>query len=96
MASILKRDPLLAIDRVEGHSDRCTDLVTSRRLPQTRMEGVISYLLQRGVRPEQIGARVNFGNTRPFRAVGTAHRECQDTDDNRVELVYNPPVEYLE
>ncbi len=96
LVTILKRYPELGINRVEGHADTCTDLATSRRLAQARMESVIRYLLDHGVQPNQIGPKVNFGNTHPFEPTGTSRPDCENLHNNRVQLVYNPPVRYVE
>ena len=91
VVSILKRTGRKT-DAIEGYSDLCEGEAVSRRLAQTRIERVVSYLLAQGVRPEQLGTRINYGNSKPFEDTGMQRPGCESMRNNPVNITIIPRV----
>lgn len=89
VASILKRSGGKT-DAIKGYSDLCEGEAVSRRLAQMRIERVVSYLLSQGVRPDQLGTRVNYGNAQPFEQSGNARPDCENIYNNAVYITIIP------
>lgn len=64
IAAILKRHPEVSL-LITGRADNTGDLAYNRRLSQKRIQGIMTYLTQKGVAPQRIHTQA-LGEQRPI------------------------------